>query len=105
MTCFYPIFHPLISVREYVVSTMTGDGFGSGTDAQVFINLIGTLGDSGKRFLIHNLEGTDEKFESGQVGISSLGAPLIVHLLTVVQYLHVQILPHPHTFASHCQGL
>lgn len=54
------------TVREYVVSTLTGDGFGSGTDAQVYVNLIGTIGDSGKRFLVHNLEGTD-KFESGQV--------------------------------------
>lgn len=54
------------AVREYVVSTLTGDGFGSGTDALVYINLIGTIGDSGKRFLVHNLEGTD-KFESGQV--------------------------------------
>lgn len=54
------------TVREYVVSTLTGDGFGSGTDAQVYLNLIGTIGDSGKRFLVHNLEGTD-KFESGQV--------------------------------------
>lgn len=56
-------------MREYVVQTLTGDGFGSGTDATVYINLIGTLGDTGKRFLAHSLEQPDEKFESGQVKI------------------------------------
>ena len=56
-----------VTVRDYVVRTMTGDGFGSGTDAAVYINIIGTLGDSGKRYLTYNLEETDNKFESGQV--------------------------------------
>ena len=50
-----------------MVQTLTGDGFGSGTDARVHINLIGTLGDTGKRLLVHNLETTQDKFESGQV--------------------------------------
>jgi hypothetical protein len=50
-----------------MVQTLTGDGFGSGTDARVYINLIGTLGDTGKRFLVHNLETPQNKFESGQV--------------------------------------
>lgn len=50
-----------------MVQTLTGDGFGSGTDAKVYVSLIGTIGDSGKRFLVHNLEKTDDKFESGQV--------------------------------------
>lgn len=57
----------MISVREYVVCTLTGDGFGSGTDADVYVKLIGTIGDTGKRFLVHNLEKTEHKFESGQV--------------------------------------
>ena len=57
------------SVRNYVVQTVTGDGFGNGTDTLVYINLIGTLGDSGKRFLVHNMEETERKFQSGQVSI------------------------------------
>ena len=55
------------SVRDYVVQILTGEGFGNGTDTMVYINLVGTLGDSGKRFLVHNIEGTEEKFQTGQV--------------------------------------
>ncbi|KAH3832147.1 hypothetical protein DPMN_105424 [Dreissena polymorpha] len=57
----------VIPVREYVVCTLTGDGFGSGTEADVYVKLIGTIGDTGKRFLVHNLEKTEPKFDSGQV--------------------------------------
>ena len=56
-------------MRDYVVQTMTGEGFGNGTDTMVYINLVGTLGDSGKRFLVHNMEGT-EKFQTGEVNSS-----------------------------------
>ena len=55
------------SVRDYVVQILTGEGFGNGTDTMVYMNLVGTLGDSGKRFLVHNMEGTEEKFQTGQV--------------------------------------
>lgn len=55
------------SVRNYVVQTLTGDGLGNETDTMVYINLVGTLGDSGKRFLVHNMEENERKFQTGQV--------------------------------------
>ena len=56
-----------VSVREYLVQTATGDGFGSGTEAAVYVNIVGTLGDSGKRFLVHSMEQHDNSFDSGAV--------------------------------------
>lgn len=37
----------MFSVNKYVVSVFTADVKGSGTDADVFINIFGELGDSG----------------------------------------------------------
>ena len=56
---------PLPQTR-YKVAVMTGDKFGAGTDASVFITLYGEKGDSGKRGLRKNVE-DQNKFESGKV--------------------------------------
>ena len=62
-------------MRNYVVETLTGDGFESETDTMVYINLVGTLGDSGKRFLVHNMDENERKFQTGQVSFLILKVP------------------------------
>ncbi|XP_052774352.1 lipoxygenase homology domain-containing protein 1-like isoform X2 [Mya arenaria] len=72
-------------VREYVVQTQTGDGFGSGTEASVYVNIVGTLGDTGKRFLVHHLEEEEEKkFQSGAMDTFLVRAVDIGRLVQVV---------------------
>ena len=53
----------LISAFRYVVSTYTGDRFGAGTDARVFISLFGSKGEIEDREL--ESSGRDN-FERGQ---------------------------------------
>ena len=73
-----------------MVQTVTGDGFGNGTDTMVYINLIGTLGDSGKRFLVHNMEETERKFQTGQVSILKiLQFRLILHAFFGCHIVHI----------------
>lgn len=57
----------VFSVRHYVVMVETGTEENSGTDATVHITLFGTLGDSGKRYLVNNKE-QNKKFRTGKVG-------------------------------------
>ena len=56
---------PLLKTR-YNVAVMTGDKFGAGTNANVYMTLFGEKGDSGKRGLRLSLE-DQNKFESGKV--------------------------------------
>ena len=53
----------VISAYRYVVSTYTGDRFGAGTDARVFISLFGSKGEIEDREL--ESSGRDN-FERGQ---------------------------------------
>lgn len=55
-----------ISVNQYLVEVETGDEDGAETDEMIHINLFGTLGDSGKRFLVHSSE-KRPLFQRGQV--------------------------------------
>lgn len=55
----------------YEVSVFTGDESGAGTDANVFLNIIGENGDSGERKL-HKSETHMDKFEKNHVSSSSL---------------------------------
>ncbi|KAL0979113.1 hypothetical protein UPYG_G00180880 [Umbra pygmaea] len=52
--------------NKYVVSVFTSDAKGSGTDADVFINIFGEFGDTGERRLDNNKDnfekGTEDKF-------------------------------------------
>ena len=56
----------LFSVCQYEVTTFTGDHWAGGTDAAVFINLIGSKGDSGQRCL-YTAPGSLNAFRAGQV--------------------------------------
>ena len=51
---------------EYRVSVITGDKLGAGTDANVWIELYGERGDTGRRMLKQSTKNRD-KFEQGKV--------------------------------------
>ncbi|XP_031425771.2 lipoxygenase homology domain-containing protein 1 [Clupea harengus] len=55
-----------LETHEYKVSVRTGDMYGAGTDANVFLTLYGDLGDTGERRL-RKSEGNSNKFERGAV--------------------------------------
>ncbi|XP_028314075.1 lipoxygenase homology domain-containing protein 1 isoform X3 [Gouania willdenowi] len=59
------ISEPLLLVK-YRVTICTGTVGGSGTDASVFLNLIGDLGDTGDRQLV-NCKNNANKFEKGNL--------------------------------------
>lgn len=65
------------TVIKYRVTVCTGTVSGSGTDANVFVCLIGDQGDTGERVL-YNCINTVNKFEKGNVSShsSSLGQVL-----------------------------
>jgi len=50
---------------EYLVKVYTGDKFGAGTDANVFVNITGEFGDTGERQLSES--NNMNKFERKQV--------------------------------------
>jgi len=54
------------SAHTYKVSVMTGDVYGAGTDANVFLTIYGDLGDTGERKLSKS-ETNSNKFERGSV--------------------------------------
>lgn len=56
---------------KYRVTVCSGTVRGSGTDASVFLNLIGDQGDTGERWL-DNCKNNVNKFEKGNVGTSSM---------------------------------
>ena len=51
---------------KYRVTICTGNVSGSGTDASVFLNVIGDLGDTGERLMIMSKNNVN-KFEKGNV--------------------------------------
>ena len=57
-----------ITAVTYHVSIRTGDVFGAGTDAKVYVNLIGENADTGKREL-HQAENHRNKFERGRTDL------------------------------------
>lgn len=57
------------SVIKYRVTICTGNVSGSGTDATVFLNIIGDLGDTGERLMIMSKNNVN-KFEKGNVSAS-----------------------------------
>lgn len=56
----------LFTVIKYQVTVYTGTVSGSGTDATVYLCLIGDLGDTGDRILV-NCKNNVNKFEKGNV--------------------------------------
>lgn len=56
----------IVSVVKYVVDVHTGKKMRGGTDANVFVNLFGELGDTGDRPLKESKTNRN-KFEKGKV--------------------------------------
>lgn len=54
------------AVKHYTVNVKTGDVFSAGTDANVFINIYGELGNTGERKLAKS-ETHMDKFERNHV--------------------------------------
>ncbi|NWX14316.1 LOXH1 protein, partial [Aegotheles bennettii] len=63
----------LLLVLVYEVHVYTGDKLGAETDSNVYINLIGTRGDAGKRKL-HRSKNNNIKFRHGQMDIFCIKA-------------------------------
>ncbi|XP_061733262.1 LOW QUALITY PROTEIN: lipoxygenase homology domain-containing protein 1 [Nerophis ophidion] len=55
-----------LETHTYKVSVMTGDMYGAGSDANVFLTIYGDLGDTGERKLSKS-ENNSNKFERGSV--------------------------------------
>ncbi|XP_011477254.1 lipoxygenase homology domain-containing protein 1-like [Oryzias latipes] len=55
-----------LEIHMYKVSVRTGDMYGAGTDANVFLTIYGDLGDTGERKLAKS-ENNKNKFERGEV--------------------------------------
>lgn len=66
MQLLYSLFAS--SVIKYRVTICTGNVSGSGTDATVFLNVIGDLGDTGDRLMIMSKNNVN-KFEKGNVSV------------------------------------
>ncbi|KFV05227.1 Lipoxygenase homology domain-containing protein 1, partial [Pterocles gutturalis] len=62
-----------LEVHTYKISVFTGDIYGAGTDANVFLNIYGDLGDTGERKLSKS-ETNFNKFERGQEDTFTLQA-------------------------------
>ncbi|RLV99983.1 hypothetical protein DV515_00009258, partial [Chloebia gouldiae] len=62
-----------LEVHTYKISVFTGDIYGAGTDANVFLNIYGDLGDMGERKLSKS-ETNFNKFERGQEDLFTIQA-------------------------------
>lgn len=62
---------------KYRVTICTGNVGGGGTDASVFLNVIGDLGDTGERLMIMSKNNVN-KFEKGNVRSSAQETSLIL---------------------------
>lgn len=58
-----------LSVVKYRVTIITGNITGSGTDASVYMSLVGDQGDTGERFMFLSKTNVN-KFEKGNVSYS-----------------------------------
>ena len=63
-----PVLFSCFSVYVYQVFVHTGDKRGAGTNANVFLNIFGELGDTGNRPLEESKSNRD-KFERNQVSL------------------------------------
>ncbi|KAM4746369.1 lipoxygenase homology domain-containing protein 1 [Anableps anableps] len=81
--CGELIAEPL-PVIKYRLTVCTGDVGGSGTDASIFINLIGDQGDTGERQLI-NCKNNVNKFEKGNMD------EFIIEAVTIGQIRRMRI--------------
>lgn len=65
------------AAHTYKVSVMTGDVYGAGTDANVYLTIYGDQGDTGERKL-RKSETNGNKFERGSVSNRTPGGRLVL---------------------------
>ncbi|KAK3090587.1 hypothetical protein FSP39_012903 [Pinctada imbricata] len=75
--------HEVWPVRRYEVQTYTSTDPDAGTDALAHIVLVGTLGDSGRRYLVKNRDG-GKKFQPGAVDSFIVEAVDLGRLETII---------------------
>jgi hypothetical protein len=68
------------------VSVHTGNNWGAETDASVFINVFGSIGDTGKRLLYHS-KNNKQKFQRGQIDMFEIEA-VSLETLTHIEIGH-----------------
>ena len=66
----------------YIVEIYTGNEPGSDTESNVFVQLIGKRGDSGKRVLFNSI--SDLKFQQGQCDVFRIEAVTLDEVTQVV---------------------
>ncbi|XP_076450682.1 LOW QUALITY PROTEIN: lipoxygenase homology domain-containing protein 1-like [Babylonia areolata] len=74
-----PAIKKPLPVVHYKVEVHTGKKSSAGTDANVYINIFGDLGDTGKRYLRHSKTNRN-KFEKGQVDEFEIEAVTLMKL-------------------------
>lgn len=90
------------TVIKYRVTVCTGTVSGSGTDANVFVCLIGDQGDTGDRVL-YNCINTVNKFEKGNVSSHSSSLRRVFKCVTLCRFsflMYVFV-----SFANFCASL
>ncbi|KAG9266056.1 lipoxygenase homology domain-containing protein 1 [Astyanax mexicanus] len=71
-----------LETHTYSVTVSTGDMYGAGTDANVFITMYGDMGDTGERKLSKS-ENNRNKFERGSVDTFSIEAVDLGHVFKI----------------------
>lgn len=56
-------------VYRYRISVVTGEKFDAGTEANVYVMIVGLRGDTGQRMLTHCISSNERKFAAGNVCI------------------------------------
>uniref|UniRef100_A0A8D2L3F2 Lipoxygenase homology domains 1 n=1 Tax=Varanus komodoensis TaxID=61221 RepID=A0A8D2L3F2_VARKO len=85
-----------LEIHTYKISVFTGDVYGAGTDANVFLIIYGDLGDTGERKLSKS-ETSTNKFERGQEDIFTIQA-VDLGTLYKIKIRHDNTLPRPDWF-------
>ena len=70
----------LTAVITYEVVVYTGDRWAASTDANVYVTIFGSHGDSGKRYLQHS-RNNDAKFKRNQVFIVFFSFKIVIVLI------------------------
>uniref|UniRef100_A0A8C6Y609 Lipoxygenase homology PLAT domains 1 n=1 Tax=Naja naja TaxID=35670 RepID=A0A8C6Y609_NAJNA len=82
-----------LEIYSYKVSVFTGDIYGAGTDANVYLTIYGDLGDTGERKL-RKSETNTNKFERGQEDIFTMEA-VDLGTISKIKIRHDNTLPRP----------
>lgn len=66
---YNPLTYPFRFLTDFAVQVTTASSFGAGTDARVFIQIIGTQASTA----VYELKGSGDLFEEGRSGLLNHG--------------------------------